>query len=239
MSMSWVGKFIEGITDFAGDSSLRSATKSSAKFVADNINPDAIASAKSANGLGTFLKKLFGVAGRDADIMQKRVTGEMAKRISSATAFRQAAEKTFSKAGLENVKSFDDAFDLFSAGKLTGASDELTNAFTNYQTALSGIGVKADVMSGVSRNLGTLAGDDVALNAINSMASFGSGDAWGMSLRSLFENRYGKITTGSIMKGVARGSAPVWGAGLTIAAMKTPQRLIENVTEARAREGKL
>jgi len=237
MSGDWIQNFIQGISRFAGKKSV-DAIEGSAKSLAKNINTDLIAGTKASSGLGTFFRKLFGVAGADENILERKVTGEMAKRVSGAVGARQAAEEAMKGLKESGYKNFDAAFESFIGG--TYAPDDAFGvALKNYKSSLEALGVKPENMRTISGDIANIAGNKDVMGALNQMSSFGFGDAWGMSLRSLFENDVGKITTWSMAKGVARGTAPIWGTGLTISALRTPQRLVENVTEARAREGKL
>jgi len=237
MSGDWVQSFIQGISRFAGKKSL-DAAEGSVKKIANSMNTDLIAGAKTSGGLGTFLRKLFGVAGADDSILEGRVTGEMAKRVSGAVGARQAAEETMKGLKETKFKSLDEAFASFVKGDYA-PDDAFGTALKNYKSSLEALGAKSDTIGALSGDIANIAGNKEVMGALQQLSGFGSGDAWGMSLRSLFANDVGKITTWSMAKGVARGTAPIWGTGLTISALRTPQRLIENVTEARAREGKL
>jgi len=252
---------LEQTIDAAGKSSknLDGVVKTASKF-ADGVDAAALGTAHKQSSMTTFLKKLFGVARKDELILNKKMTGDVAGRIANASESASALYKamqsgnysvtgskgnfTIAKAasGAKGIKPSDDLMATytkeFASGELKVADEELAGLFNTYNKSIKSLGIDPTKSSYISE-FSSLGKDEDLISSMKEMASFSNADAWGMSLQSLFANKAGNITPWSIAKGVARGTAPIWVGGLTYNALKTPERLVDKVTEKQVREGKL
>jgi len=252
---------LEQTIDAAGKSSknLDGVVKTASKF-ADGVDAAALGTAHKQSSMTTFLKKLFGVARKDELILNKKMTGDVAGRIANASESASALYKAMQSgnyevvgnpanrvlqkaaAGKSGVKFTNDEIlgmmdDMYSGGLKVG-DEELGDVFGVYKKSVKSLGIGTDNFKR-SKDFVELANNEELMSGMKDMAGFGNADAWGMSLQSLFANKSGNITPWSIAKGVARRTAPIWVGGLTYNALKTPERLVDKVTEKQVREGKL